>query len=179
MNEPKWYVLRPTIHGDRRASEELMAADINHLMPTYKRFTLIKHTKGLRKETVMLLMPGYIFALLDANQVKTVNKHSEHFRHISHVFRAQGTDRALPVDPKAVEQLRYLCADGTFDQGKGIEGFADGDRVLIVGGPFDNLLATFKADGKVKDGFAKLVLDRMVFGKSLEVLVPEGLIQAA
>ncbi|GAA4108734.1 transcription termination/antitermination protein NusG [Aminobacter aganoensis] len=176
--KPNWYVVRPTVHGDRRAADELKEADINHFMPTFKRFTLIKHTKGQRKETEMLLMPGYLFAQLSIEQTKTVNKHDRRFRHVASIVRAPGTDRALPVDEKAVEQLRYLCADGAFDQGKRPRsGFIHGDKVLIIGGPFDNITATFR-EGKVKPGFAKLVLSRML-GKDQTVLVPEDLIQAA
>ncbi|WP_395451175.1 transcription termination/antitermination protein NusG [Aminobacter sp. UC22_36] len=176
-DKPKWYVLRPTVRGDRRASVELSEAGINVFMPTFKRFTLVKHTKGQRKETEMLLMPGYLFAQLSIDQTKTVNKHHRKFQHIAQVVRASGTDRAIPVDFKAVEQLRYLCFEGFFDQGKGSQGFTEGDQVLIIGGPFDNLLATFKG-GKVKPGFARLVLEKML-GKDQVVLVPEDLIQAA
>lgn len=190
MNEhPKWYVLRPTIRGDRRAAEELKEAGINHFVPTFNRITLVRHTKAQVKTVEMLLMPGYVFAQLSIEQTKTVNKHNRRqglhgskpseFQHVAQIVRIPGTDRAMPVDAKAVEQLRYLCADGAFDQGKRAgSGFVHGDKVLIIGGPFDNIVATFKG-GKVKPGFAKLVLSKMFGSKDIEVLVPDDLIQAA
>lgn len=181
MNEdiPKWYVLRPTIRGDRRAAEELKEAGINHFVPTFNRITLVRHTKAQVKTVEMLLMPGYVFAQLSIEQTKTVNKHNRKFQHVAQIVRVPATDRAMPVDAKAVEQLRYLCDTGSFDQGKRAgSGFVHGDKVLIIGGPFDNIVATFRG-GKVKPGFAKLVLSKMFGSKDIEVLVPDDLIQAA
>jgi len=169
-----WYVLRPTIRGDRRAAEELKEAKVEHFMPTYKRYSVIRHTKAQVKTTEMLLMPGYIFARLDQTQLASV---PGKLKHVAAVYVPPGSDYALPAEPKAVAQLQRMCAKGKFDQGKrNGEGFNRGDRVLIVdGGLFDGWLATFK-DGRAKAGFVRVVLDQM-FGSPRAITVEEQFIR--
>lgn len=67
MKAPHWYVIRPTFRGEIRCADEMKAAEIEHFLPMYGRWTLVRHTKGRRKEVRLPLLPGYLFGRLSGD----------------------------------------------------------------------------------------------------------------
>lgn len=182
MKDPRWYIIRPTIRGDFLASKELDAQKIDVFLPTFKIFSLIKHTKGQRRSRTRLLMPTYLFARLSGDQFRHVLGKRDERRspclHVHSIYRPQNSTKPMWVSDKALEQLRQLCTDGFFDQGKrNGDGFERGDRVWITDGPLAGTVMRFK-DGKAKAGYVRLMVDKLL-GKEVVVSVPEESVRAA
>jgi transcription antitermination factor NusG len=181
MNQ--WYALRSTPRGEFRADEELEQAGIERFTPTYKRSTLIRHTKGRAREIVMPLMSGYLFAQLDFSPRSHHPSLLDGCKHIVEPINIWGTP--IPVRANELEALRLLCAAGAFDEGKkrGHDNrFRNGDLVRITGGPLMGFTVTFRevADGSLRPraGHVKVLLERML-GIERMVDVPQEMIEAA
>jgi len=184
MDRRKWYVLRAASRGEFKANSELALAGVEHFLPIYRRYSLIRHTKAQRREIVMPLMHGYLFARVDLQSGHDMAA-IDGCKHISAMVKPRGADRPVHVDDRAIEQFQQLCAAGKFDQGHkrgGDNRFVDGDRVRIVEAPLAGLVVTFRdtAEGTrvPRIGCVKIILDRM-FGAEMETEIEHEWIRAA
>lgn len=177
MREPHWYAVRPTIRGEFRAAADLEDVGIEHFLPTFKRWTLVRHTKGRRRQTEHPLLPGYLFARLHGEQFSLMfNECRNITRIVPHM--TETNPRPVYVQDKMILALKHLCDIGHFDQGKRSgDGYVRGDRVRITEGVFAGLTARFK-DDKTKPGTVRLILDRMFAGQR-DLTVDVEHIQAA
>ncbi|TIW39536.1 MAG: hypothetical protein E5V72_25910, partial [Mesorhizobium sp.] len=130
MKAPHWYVIRPTFRGEIRCADEMKAAEIEHFLPMYGRWTLVRHTKGRRKEVRLPLLPGYLFGRLSGDDFTKLHDR-RHFRHFDAIVKPLSAPRPVFVDDAKIEQLRAECEAGRFDQGKtrSGEGYLPGDRI--------------------------------------------------
>ena len=179
MMSLKWHVVQPTWSGDALARAELEelfkgmgmdeeTAAARVFMPTYKRFALIRYSKGRRREITLPLTAGYLFVRLSGTDEEA--SWVQRRPHVNRFLLFPGTvDRrlTLPQDAagncKGLDQLREACAAGKFDQGKtrSGSGYLKDDRVLITEGPLAGTVARFK-DGRCKQGFGRLIIERLM-----------------
>lgn len=178
MKIPHWYVIRPTFRGESRLADEMKAAKIEYFLPMYGRWTLVRHTKGRRREVRLPLLPGYLFGRLSGDDFTKLHDR-RHFRHFDAIVKPLNAPRPVFVDDAKIEQLRAECEAGRFDQGKARsgDGYLPGDRILINEGPLAGTWATFK-DGKTKPGCVRVIIARM-FGKDTVTRIEEAFIEAA
>lgn len=178
MREPHWYAVRPTIRGEFRARADLEDVGIEHFLPTFKRWTLVRRTKGRRRQTEHPLLPGYLFARLHGDLFSLIHDRDRCPHVVRIVSQTDATPRPVFVPDKNILALKHLCDIGHFDQGKRSgDGYVTGDRVLITEGVFAGLTARFK-DDKTKPGTVRLILDRMFAGQR-DLTVDVEHIQAA
>ncbi|MER8602813.1 hypothetical protein NKH48_03325 [Mesorhizobium sp. M1233] len=177
MSKPHWYVIRPTFRGDFHCALEMEAAGLERFIPTYARWTLVRHTKGRRKEIILPLLPGYLFGRLSMAGDDFSKLHR--CRHFDAIVKPLNAPRPVFVDDKKIEQLRAECEAGLFDQGKrrGGDGYIAGDRIRITDGPLAGTIATFK-DGKTRPGSVRVIIARM-FGHDTVTRIEEAFIEAA
>lgn len=184
VKQMDWYALRTMSRGEIRAGQELRDAGITEFTPTFKRWTLVRHTKGRAKEVTHALMPGYLFARLD------FGPHSHHPSLLESCkldpVKPPMAEKPYPVRDKELEQLQRLCAAGAFDQGtrRGHDNrFKDGDMVRITDGPLRGVMVTFRetADGSLRPraGHVKVMLDRLFGCAGMLVDVEQELVEAA
>ncbi|MES0207909.1 hypothetical protein NKJ93_02265 [Mesorhizobium sp. M0028] len=178
MKIPHWYVIKPTFRGEFNCAEEMKALGIEHFLPTYARWTLVRHTKGRRREIVLPLLPGYLFGRLAGDDFTKLHDRRR-CRHFDAIVKPLNAPRPVFVDDMAIKQLREKCEAGAFDQGKrrGGDGYIAGDRILIIDGPLAGAIATFK-DGKTRPGSVRVIIARM-FGSDTVTRIEEAFIEAA
>lgn len=188
----KWHVAQPTWSGDALARDDVLTlfrtmgmteeeAAARVFMPSYRRFTLVRHTKGRRREVTLPLMSGYLFVRIDRMDMGHVSR----LPHVNRFLSFPGTCQPLTLAQdaegvcKGLEQLRAACEAGKFDQGKSSagHGYLKDDRVRITEGPLAGTVARFR-DGKCRPGFVRVVLDRLM-GRDTTMTVSAEALEAA
>lgn len=174
----RWYVIASTARGQFRLAADLEERKIEAFLPTFKRYTLIRHTKGRRRETIFPLMGRYMFVRVEMSPASRDVAQVEACKNFACWIKPRQAPRPIPARDHLVAELQRLCASGAWDQGKRSgDGYLPGDRVRIVDGPFAGLTASFK-DNKARPGFVRIVLDMMFSGK-IPLEIEEGAILAA
>ena len=126
----RWYAVRTQPRGDQRAETNLKRQGFETFTPRVARS--VRHAR--RQEwRLSPLFPGYTFIRLDASRQRW--RPVESTFGVANIVKVGDTPAPLPAG--LVERLQALAGE-TGEMTGLAEAFAPGDRVRVMGGPFDN-----------------------------------------
>lgn len=126
----RWYAVRTQPRADQRAETNLKRQGFETFTPRVARS--VRHAR--RQEwRLSPLFPGYTFIRLDASRQRW--RPVESTFGVANIVKVGDTPAPLPAG--LVERMQALAGETGGMSGLA-EAFAPGDRVRVMGGPFDN-----------------------------------------
>jgi transcription elongation factor/antiterminator RfaH len=126
----RWYAVRTQPRSEERARHNLKTQGFEVFTPRVAR--TVRHARRVEWR-LSPLFPGYTFVRLDASRQRWRPVDSTFG--VSNIVKIGGTPAPLPVG--LIEQMQSI-ADENGELTGLVEAIAVGDRVRVLGGPFDN-----------------------------------------
>ena len=131
---PEWYVLHTKSRFENVVGDGLLKKSIEVFLP---KITVPSRRKDRRKMIRVPLFPGYVFVKSDLHP----HHHLDIVKTVGAVKLVGDNQGPIPVPPKTIESLRIMvAAEHPVSTGTG---FAKGEQVLVVNGPFCGVTGTF------------------------------------
>lgn len=156
----KWYALHTKSKFENVVSEGLSRKSIEVFLPK----VLVRSKRRDRKQMIRVpLFPGYLFVKTDLNPAE----HLEIVKTSGAVQLVGSMSGPVSVPSENIESLKIMVAG---DEEVITDGFfQEGDRVMVVAGPFSGMKGTFiRYKGK-----GRVAIYISVFGQSASVEVDE------
>jgi len=163
-----WYAIWTRSHCEQLVSDQLCAKDFNVFLP---KSTVWSTSRGKRRQIELPLFPGYLF----------VHRDMDKYSHVE-IIKARGVvrvlgerwDRLETVDDDIIADVRRLSGSGEPVQAH--PHLHAGDRVRVIGGPFQGMRGIFLRERATKGLF---VLSIDLLQRSVAVEVDCSLVEAA
>lgn len=129
-----WYVLHTRSRFESVVNEGLIKKKKDVFLPKI----LVRSKRRDRKKMIRVpLFPGYLFVKTDLNPIE----HLEILKTIGAVRLIGSSDGPKPVSDEAVESLKIMVGtDETISTGPILK---EGDRVMVIYGPFAGVIGNF------------------------------------
>lgn len=130
-----WYVLHTRSRFESVVNDGLMHKDLEVFFPKIR----VKSKRRDRRLMIRVpLFPGYLFVKTDLNPLE----HLEILKTIGAVRLIGNKNGPLPVIDEAIESLKIMVDTGSQITTTG-RVFKEGDRVVVISGPFVGVVGTF------------------------------------
>lgn len=163
--EPHWYVCHTRARHEKRVDEQLVRRGLESYLPTLVRE---RHWSDRTKLIRFPLFPGYVFGrftMAALNKVLAVPG-------VATVIRHGGLP--APIGEPELENIRRFVAGlGETGQAPQPQPLARGERVRVIGGPFD------RVEGVVVEGRGRrrVLVGLKTIGQGMEIDVDRGMVE--
>lgn len=132
----QWYAAYTQAHGESRALRHLTEQGFDVYLPVYRR----RRRHARRVDVVSVpLFTGYVFIGMDIESVAWRVIDST----VGVRYLVRSGDRPAVVPKPIIDSLRAREDENGHVNFSETQLLSPGDKVRVVGGPFDNLVATF------------------------------------
>lgn len=161
IDDPRWYVIHTKPKQEERAGDNLMAWNVEALVPRFRSRQNVPHSKE-SKYRIQPLFPRYIFAWFNACHLLQKVRYT---RGISKVVTFGG--EPAPIDDEVIATIKSRITNTGFVKMEE-EGFKVGDRVTINHDTLGRLEGIFKEGVRDTDR-VRILLSAINYQAHIEV----------